>query len=787
MSIIRSGFFAYASNPGHSGEFIERALKEIRLNHGLISLESWRNLPVTGNLIITDILRKIEECDFFCADLTGMNDNVLFEIGFAIGKKKPIWLIQDTSVIASYNRFKELNLFTTIGYASYTSSDDIIRRFSTDKVFERKNDLVISLFATVDRRETDNIMLYLKSQYNTDYNKYIIQKIEEYNFTCIVDDPDESKVQSLSWYLEQLLSTPVALVEFSSTNKFGHEIQNSKCALVAGIAYGLGVKLQMIAQEYYETPIDYRELLKKFHNQETCKKAVEPFFTSVRSDLLKLIRKKNDLELNAKHQTLLQQINFGQSIAEHEANDLSRYYVEFVGQKNLLKNEYNIVVGRKGTGKTASLYYLYNKLVKNVKNKVCLINPINFEFNGILSILQNLKDEFERGYLIESVWKFLIYSEVMKLIYNSTKGKELYALTENDQSILDFVNRNERIILTDFSSRLEQELDELRKLRESKSQHEFRLKTSEILHDGVIKEMLDLIISHLNKKNGLIILIDNLDKSWQKGIDIVMLSKLLFGLLSVAGRIARDFKGKPNNPNPFEFNLVIFIRSDIFKSIIKNAREPDKLEFTKLVWDDGEILLRVINERINSLNTPGKVTADMFWRDLIVPVVEGVSTHDYVFSNIIPRPRDLIMFFNMAKEVAVMRGHDKIEEMDLVKALKDYSAWLFTSIIVENGITFRQMQDFLYSFLGEPAIFDLDVLKKSMGEAKIEIKSAENLEYFIDRLTSLSFIGREIKANGFQFVYDFETDEKNRLMALKFGSNRFRIHNAFVPYLEAIV
>ena len=58
-----------------------------------------------------------------------MNDNVLFEIGFAIGKRKPIWLVNDTSIIYSMNRYKELNLLTTIGYTKYTSSKDIVDTF----------------------------------------------------------------------------------------------------------------------------------------------------------------------------------------------------------------------------------------------------------------------------------------------------------------------------------------------------------------------------------------------------------------------------------------------------------------------------------------------------------------------------------------------------------------------------------------------------------------------------------------------------------------------------------
>lgn len=109
--MIKSGFFAYGSKPEHCGEFIEEAIKKIHKSGHLVFIKSWKAMSVAGKFIISEILREIEKADFLCADLTGLNENVLFEIGFAIGKNKPIWLIQDTSIIESFNRFKELNFF----------------------------------------------------------------------------------------------------------------------------------------------------------------------------------------------------------------------------------------------------------------------------------------------------------------------------------------------------------------------------------------------------------------------------------------------------------------------------------------------------------------------------------------------------------------------------------------------------------------------------------------------------------------------------------------------------
>ena len=650
-------------------------------------------------------------------------------------------------------------------------------------MYEKNNDLIESIFSVIEKKDSEKVLLYLKSQHNTNYNQFIINKIEDYNFTYTVDDAEEVKVQPLSWYLEQVISTPAALIEFSSINRSGFELHNSKCALVAGIAYGLGLKIQMVAEEYYDSPIDYKELLKKFHNAETCKTAVDPFFQALRNDLAKIIFTKKHEEHPVKIKSPLQKIRFGEYIAEHESDELYNYYVDTAHEQNLIKSEHNIVVGRKGAGKTATLYYLNEKLSKDIRNQVCLIKPVNFEIDGLISLISSLKDEFEKGYLTESIWKFLIYTEIAKTIYLSIKDKPVYALTENDENIIDFVKENKVIILADFSTRLEQELESLQLIKNLPTQSDFRLKISEILHESILKHLRGLITNHFGKKQKLVVLIDNLDKSWRKGSNIDNIGRFLLGLLGVIGRISKELRGRGAQLNVFEFNLVIFIRSDIFKYILKIAREPDKIEFTKLVWDDEEVFFRIINERIHILNQAEGITPIDFWNDLIVKKINGVEIKKFLHVNIIPRPRDIIFFFNTAKNVAVSRGHSIIEENDILKAHSEYSNWVFKSIIVENGITMGQMHDFLYNLLGESVIINKERLVDLMVQSGIS-NDDETIDYFIDRLVALSLLGREIRNNEFEFVYDFENDQKIKMMAAKFASNRYRIHNAFVPYLE---
>jgi len=780
---MKKGFFAYGSDPAYCGEFIEEAVSN--LNDSLsdvMVIETWKSNNVTGQLIITRIIEKIQASDFVCADLTNLNNNVLFELGYAIAINKPIWLIIDKTNIESNRKFSELNFFSTIGYQSYSNSSDIITKFLADKPYEYTDSLSDTLFKNVSFTQKKKAILYLKSQVDTNYNQEIVNEIENNKLPMIVDDPSESKIQSLSWYLDQVSNVPAVLVEFSSFYRVGYELHNSKCSFISGLALGFDLELLMISEKPFPVPIDYKELFKKFTSREMCINIVRPFLQSVRENIAVLLLKKSNRAETQKAKSDLQNINFGEYIAEHENDNLSSYYVEPSHYRNLIKGEYNIIIGRKGTGKTATFYYLNETLSSDVRNQVVLLKPVSFEIDGLIKLMGDLNDDFEKGYIIESIWKFIIYTEIANSFYFRIKDKRDFAKSSSEKEFLNFVEENESVILTDFSTRLEQQIEQLLTV-EKTSQQKFKTNVSEILHHGILYKLKNLISNIIRKGGKLVVLIDNLDKSWKKSSDIKVLSKYILGLLGVVGRISRDFRGKPNQELKFTFHLTLFLRSDIFKYIIEEAREPDKIEYTRLTYSDPEVFFRIVEERFVELSDLDVEKEELFTK-YICTSVKGQNVKEYIIANVFPRPRDIIYFFNSAKNISVLRGHTKINEDDLIKAYEEYSNWVFKSILVENGITIKQMRGFMYKLMGENSIIKSQKLIDFAKEADIVFSDTIESIKFIDHLVSLSIIGREVKNSKYTFEYDFESNEKVKALADKLGTNNFKIHNALASYLE---
>ena len=83
-------FFAFAAKPPGVGDTIEQAIADYRIRDDEFKILPWTELNVSGVLIWKKILEEIDQRPFLIADVTALNSNVTYEIGYAIGKKNPL-------------------------------------------------------------------------------------------------------------------------------------------------------------------------------------------------------------------------------------------------------------------------------------------------------------------------------------------------------------------------------------------------------------------------------------------------------------------------------------------------------------------------------------------------------------------------------------------------------------------------------------------------------------------------------------------------------------------------
>jgi hypothetical protein len=384
------------------------------------------------------------------------------------------------------------------------------------------------------------------------------------------------------------------------------------------------------------------------------------------------------------------------------------------------------------------------------------------------------------------LWKFLLYSEIAKsavdVIESRTAG---IPYSPAERALLDFVDVAAFGLREDFGARFEQTISALEvvDLASEPSEAKGRDLLNEALHAKAISRLRGLLGPVLRSRERVAVLIDNLDKGWDKSTDLPLLAQLLLGLLSAMGRVTVDFGKDDGRRERVNVTVTAFLRSDIYSYVRSAAREPDKIVASFVEWDDREVLLRVVEERFLAARPEGSSATEL-WDRFFCATVRGRATRQFLLDHILPRPRDLIYLCNAAVVLAINRGAERVEEADVLNGLYNYSQFAFESLLVENGITVAQFKDVLFEFLGEPAILDEEHVRRLIRAARIEEASVEHV---LVRLKAVSFLGVETAVGRFEFPEGSQDSERAAILAKKVsrdGPRRLTVHPAYRAYLE---
>jgi hypothetical protein len=712
----------------------------------------------------------------------------MFELGYAIARDKRIWLVFDTSFTELRKQFDQFQILTTTGYAKYTNSDDIVNAFFHDHPHLDLNNTIFStsIKPTLSPAEVE-ALLYLKALHDTNASIRISSCLNDAEIPRTLDDPKESGVQPLSWYGQKAYSAAGVVAHLLSHSRQGSQILNAKYSLVSGLAHGFGKPLLILAEPEYVSPLDYRDLLFNYKTAQEAFRHLQQWLTPIEEDYRREIVQHDHYVGAVKLEVELRDfyVQIGEYLAENEADTLENYYVQTTAYREALAGTRRLFVGRKGTGKTANMVTLASELRKRKENVVCVLQPVGYELESLVKLFRVFSERDAKGYVIESLWKFLLLTELANATAVHIEDQPPWVQRDDDEKrLLEFLNEDQGVLRADFSVRLEHCVSALLNSAPSSSIEQQRRGISEALHETAVKTLRTLIGDVLSKKERVAILIDNLDKAWVKQADIARLSEFLLGLFTATDQLINDLSRKDSRRKAVNCTAAIFLRSDIFSQIIEIAREPDKLAVTRLAWKDPEMLSRIVEMRF-SASHPGAGDGSELWSRFFCPTVKGQPTKDYMLSRVLPRPRDIVYLVKGAISTAVNRGHTRIQDTDVNSAEYEYSRYAMDSIMVENSITLPQLESVLYEFVGSPAVITQPQVTQILTKAAIPSEKHRDVT---EHLIGLSFLGIEIDRG--QFVYSDEPRElrKNLVLAINLAideqSRRYAIHPAFWAYLE---
>ena len=248
-------------------------------------VQLWETMLVDGRVIIDRVLEQIDNADMCIFDLTDQSENVLFEVGYAIAKAKPMWLTLDTTVETAKSDWKDLALLNPIGYTAYMNSDGLLHHFEEsdplNTLVPAYDDLIEPVLPATPKT---GALLYCSTFEPFEASNRLstfLDNRRQQGLKILTSDPKESTLDSITWFAPRIIQSPGVLVHFAGEHRNRSSLHNRRHALVAGMAHGFEHPLLMLAEEGYLTPFDYQTLLHKYESASDCVRKARAWLDSL--------------------------------------------------------------------------------------------------------------------------------------------------------------------------------------------------------------------------------------------------------------------------------------------------------------------------------------------------------------------------------------------------------------------------------------------------------------------------------------------------------------------------
>ncbi|MGW8629987.1 P-loop ATPase, Sll1717 family [Streptomyces sp. NPDC055793] len=783
-------FLGYSKNPADVSQEILHASNVINKS-GFAEAQTWEATPATGRLIIETVLRAIDDSTICLFDVTTLSQNVLFEVGYAFSQQKHLMLSVHKTPKFQHD-WRSFDIFSTIGCIFYETGSELASKFMTGMAAASEKTLWDDVSQALDGHSR-NSLFYVPTYHTSEAERNLrrmVGKERDLGTKVTIADPAEQGSAPLAWYVNAVYSSTATLLQMSAERHDRNRLHNARTAFIAGLARGLNRPLLIVVDEEYQGPVDYKDTLYTYHS----KKKLSDKFKEWLGKAFDTWNRENAqaVQLGAPKveiATELKELKFGDYVAENESDTLDEYFVETAEYEAVLRESSVVFVGRKGMGKSANMIRASQVLGDDRRNLVCLIRPTNYDLDGLVGVLQSIGGDGNQSFLVDSFWRFLLYSEIAITAVSS--AERLPAGISSGSPIAhlrDYLAQND--ISDDFSVRLEKVIDgalaELKEAPGSTIQKQ-RERIAQVLHGNIVGNLRRLVGEALRDRHRVALLVDNLDSAWTSSGQLQSQAVLLVGLLGAVSRIAEDFQKENNRLQSVNVTISVFLRSDIYDEVIREAREPDKVNTKRIDWDQPDLLKRVMDERYLSAR-PSGTSPDELWQRFFCAEVDGTPTLNHILATILPRPRDLVYFCKAAVQNAANARHSVVDASDIHEAEKLYSKFAVDALLVEYGSTIGHLEDVIYEFTGSEDILSRSTVLELISDG-LEGGDSRAAEECLEGLLKISFLGIEVRDGEIWYPERADQLRKAKILARKTSrrgkrEERYQIHPAYRNFLE---
>ncbi len=345
---------------------------------------------------------------------------------------------------------------------------------------------------------------------------------------------------------------------------------------------------------------------------------------------------------------------FGDVRAENDHRALDATFYEWQDYKTLFEaTDRFIVVGRRGTGKSALTYQL-NKIWRSRHSPIILVAPNEEEVIGLRPLATMFGSTVSRIRAgIKLAWRYALLMEIALDLQEDYKTKDLI---KSGQVLAAHVNAWR----SKGSSCVARIRSVLRGSLKSTESEENRIADlADILQLNRLTEDVASAVESSNKQ--FVILVDRLDEGYEPdSVGTGIVDGILYGTDEIRSLLGNSVRA------------IVFIRDNIFRAIEDEDKDFSRnleSQVLRLHWDQQE-LFYMVAKRVRFLFGVNRESDEKVWNSITSTELHGREGFKKCLQLTLYRPRDLIALLNAAYYQAQRQQRQTLIEDDFDKSAK---------------------------------------------------------------------------------------------------------------------
>lgn len=731
-----------------------------------LSLRLWEKLNIVGFKLDNLIRDSIGDAEILVADVTYPNANVYYEIGYATAIGKPVLPTVNTAIAKAVQGVQRTGLFDTIGWATYCNAEEL-----REKLQHWSNAAWSTSY--VRRRNYGQPMFILDTLVKTDFRNHIFHAVENSHVQFRTYDPAEVPRLTAAQAIADVSASAGVIVPIIADDIVDSDLHNLRGSFVLGLCHGFQVEALAIQYEHFPAPLDYRDFITNSTFKGETERHVEEFAAKVLIWNQKASSRDNRLTPG-----LLGEIDIGSPVAENETQSLNYYFVETAEFARALRSEGAVVVGRKGSGKSAVFLQIAQRALRNKRTCVVDLRPASHNLSEMRESILSVVSSGVFDHTVAAFWQYLMYVEVILKLRELAlpRSRNDFAIQQRIRAVEEACALTESVVSGDFTSRLETAVREvIRKIDNIDSAADVRSQITNLLFEEPIPRLRDIVVSFSDFADEIVVLIDDLDKGWPprqvEAHDVGMIKHLI----EVLNRMQRDLTRRR-----IGFKHLLFLRSDIYERLVEHTSDRGKYNVIKVDWSDPEQLRYLLRQRVISRLDP--INHEAAWDGIDPHLGKGKDAIDLMIDTSLRRPRLLIDVCERTLSFAVNRGHAVVTADDVEQALRQMSLYLVSDFGYEMRDVAGTPEDIFYAFIGASDLLTQDEIAAKLSGIGLGERTSE----IVELLLWYGFLGIVGSGDETAFIYDRAYDFRRLQAELgKEASERlYAVNPAFLMGLD---